>query len=187
MSTSNRGLPPRPVGGYASIGATPVDRQRLHSQSQMSYAYPPYYEYNMSSHYAQAYMQHMPMTTTEGYTLSSTYLAHAQPSSSLTDSSTPQASGSSFSSRPRWPGYQPGNHRCSKQGCTFTGSQKAVEIHMMDRHLIYPPGWDSRKRKNDWDADPSLKGYACLSHVFQSTYQIPSLASRYRFKVPLLH
>ncbi|KAI0931997.1 hypothetical protein AcV5_004648 [Taiwanofungus camphoratus] len=29
---------------------------------------------------------------------------------------------------------------------------------MMDRHLIYPPSWENRKRKSDWDADPSLKG-----------------------------
>ncbi|KAI0660463.1 nuclear fragile X mental retardation-interacting protein 1-domain-containing protein [Cubamyces menziesii] len=28
----------------------------------------------------------------------------------------------------------------------------------MDRHLIYPPGWENRKKKDDWDADPSLKG-----------------------------
>jgi len=28
----------------------------------------------------------------------------------------------------------------------------------MDRHLIYPPGWEKRKKKADWDADPSLKG-----------------------------
>ncbi|KAG5654100.1 hypothetical protein H0H81_007514 [Sphagnurus paluster] len=29
---------------------------------------------------------------------------------------------------------------------------------MMDRHLIYPPGWDKRSKKSEWDADPSLKG-----------------------------
>lgn len=29
---------------------------------------------------------------------------------------------------------------------------------MMDRHLIFPPGWDKRPRKADWDADPSMKG-----------------------------
>ncbi|KAF8912747.1 hypothetical protein CPB84DRAFT_1759390 [Gymnopilus junonius] len=29
---------------------------------------------------------------------------------------------------------------------------------MMDRHLIYPPGWEKRKNKPEWDADPSLKG-----------------------------
>lgn len=28
---------------------------------------------------------------------------------------------------------------------------------MMDRHLIYPPGWE-RKKQVGWDADPSLKG-----------------------------
>ncbi|EJD03901.1 uncharacterized protein FOMMEDRAFT_121243 [Fomitiporia mediterranea MF3/22] len=52
--------------------------------------------------------------------------------------------------------YEPGRHRCTHEQCAFTGSKKSVEIHMMDRHLIYPPGWDKRKRKRDWDADPSL-------------------------------
>jgi len=28
----------------------------------------------------------------------------------------------------------------------------------MDRHLIYPSGWEKRQKKRDWDADPSLKG-----------------------------
>ena len=32
---------------------------------------------------------------------------------------------------------------------------------MMDRHLIFPLGWEHRKRKDDWDADPSLKGCVC--------------------------
>ncbi|KAI0649855.1 nuclear fragile X mental retardation-interacting protein 1-domain-containing protein, partial [Trametes meyenii] len=54
--------------------------------------------------------------------------------------------------------YQPGTSRCTSAGCSFTGSNKSVEIHMIDRHLIYPPGWEHRKRRNDWDADPSLKG-----------------------------
>ncbi|KJA29149.1 hypothetical protein HYPSUDRAFT_127889 [Hypholoma sublateritium FD-334 SS-4] len=54
--------------------------------------------------------------------------------------------------------YQHGNHRCTYNGCAFTGSTKSVELHMMDRHLIYPPGWDQRKKRSDWDADPSLKG-----------------------------
>jgi hypothetical protein len=54
--------------------------------------------------------------------------------------------------------YKPGNNRCNQQGCTFFGSHKSVEIHMMDRHLIYPPAWEKRKKKADWDADPSLKG-----------------------------
>ncbi|KAJ3538494.1 hypothetical protein NMY22_g5136 [Coprinellus aureogranulatus] len=54
--------------------------------------------------------------------------------------------------------YQPGNRRCTYKGCTFTGSHSSVETHMMDRHLIYPPGWEKRKKQQDWDADPSLKG-----------------------------
>jgi len=54
--------------------------------------------------------------------------------------------------------YQPGNNHCKQQGCAFFGSHKSVEIHMMDRHLIYPPDWEKRKKKSGWDADPSLKG-----------------------------
>lgn len=160
MSSPGRGLPARPVlvGGHAGAGSPQATQQQHYHQHQMPYAYPPYHQHNLSSHYAQAYMQYMPITTPEGYTLSSTFVAQAQASSSFTSSSSNQAGSNSFNSKPRWPGYQPGNHRCSKQGCTFTGSQKAVEIHMMDRHLIYPPGWNSRKRKTDWDADPSLKG-----------------------------
>jgi hypothetical protein len=36
----------------------------------------------------------------------------------------------------------------------------------MDRHLIYPPGYkkDKNKSKDDWDADPSLKGCAFAFH-----------------------
>ncbi|EJD55671.1 hypothetical protein AURDEDRAFT_179383 [Auricularia subglabra TFB-10046 SS5] len=47
-----------------------------------------------------------------------------------------------------------GSSRCGHEGCAFAGSAKAVEIHKMDRHLIYPPGHS--KRKGEWDADPSL-------------------------------
>jgi len=28
----------------------------------------------------------------------------------------------------------------------------------MDRHFIFPTDWEKRKRKDEWDADPSLKG-----------------------------
>ncbi|KZP31249.1 hypothetical protein FIBSPDRAFT_1037703 [Athelia psychrophila] len=54
--------------------------------------------------------------------------------------------------------YQFGTARCTNPGCAFTGSPKSLEMHMMDRHLVYPPGWDHRNKKPDWDADPSLKG-----------------------------
>lgn len=102
------------------------------------------HQYYVSSHYAQAYTQNTAPAVAQYYA------PGAGPGSA------PQ-----FTSQPssRW--AQPGNVRCKKPGCSFTGSHKSVEIHMMDRHLIYPPGWENRKGKNDWDADPSLKG--CVS------------------------
>ncbi|KAJ7837524.1 hypothetical protein B0H14DRAFT_3870386 [Mycena olivaceomarginata] len=99
-----------------------------------------------SSHYAQAYMQQaLPpaATTPQGYTLSSTY----NPAGN--------APGPSAFSAP-W--YQPGGSRCTYKDCTFRGSPQTVETHMMDRHLIFPPGWEQRQKRPDWDADPSLKG-----------------------------
>ncbi|KAJ7110128.1 nuclear fragile X mental retardation-interacting protein 1-domain-containing protein [Mycena epipterygia] len=102
-----------------------------------------------SSHYAQAYMQQQGppagATTPQGYTLSSTY-----------NNPAPQNLNAPSTSSAAW--YQPGSSRCTYKTCTFRGSPQTVETHMMDRHLIYPPGWDQRKKKPDWDADPSLKG-----------------------------
>ncbi|KAF8708368.1 Nuclear fragile X mental retardation-interacting protein 1 (NUFIP1), partial [Rhizoctonia solani] len=42
--------------------------------------------------------------------------------------------------------------KCGHEGCLFTGTQKEVEVHKMDRHLIFPPGWQERskgKRKRE--------------------------------------
>ena len=63
--------------------------------------------------------------------------------------------------------YAPGSSRCAHPGCGFAGAPKAVEVHMMDRHLVYPAGWDRRKRAGEWDADPSLKG-CVFPHPHQS-------------------
>ncbi|TFK77014.1 hypothetical protein BDN72DRAFT_890797 [Pluteus cervinus] len=99
-----------------------------------------YYNPYVSSHYAQAYaqyaqyqplpVQHIPQ-----------YVPPPRPT---------------YSQMSSW--YQTGSSRCSYKRCTFTGSEKSVEVHMMDRHLIYPPGWDRNKSSSGWDADPSLKG-----------------------------
>lgn len=123
------------------------------------------------SHYAQAYAQYgeggssWPAVNTYGYTLSSTYV---QGSSTLASNQLSRGEHQldnghdrppqlhNPSSQGSW--YQFGNSKCSYKNCTFTGSQKALETHRMDRHLIYPPGWDHKKKKSDWDADPSLKG-----------------------------
>lgn len=135
-----------------------------------SYGYNQNYQY--SSHYSQAYSHWQtggsPLTTPEGYSISSTYAPDAVPgpnaynNNSFNESDGYSASGAARGGLRRtvahtqahW--YTPGNNKCSFEQCTFTGSKKSVEIHMMDRHLIYPQGWEKRKRKSDWDADPSL-------------------------------
>ncbi|KAF9044799.1 hypothetical protein BDZ89DRAFT_942811 [Hymenopellis radicata] len=90
-----------------------------------------------SSHYAQAYQQ-------------PTSVASTSTSSGQVASAPPPAAGHSS-----W--YQSGHVRCTQKNCSFTGSAKTVETHMMDRHLIYPPGYQKRR---EWDADPALKGKA---------------------------
>jgi hypothetical protein len=143
------------------------------------YAQPSYH----SSHYAQAYTQYgwngspSPAINAGGYTLSSTYVPDAPGPSSAGPSQFTRNGDSihnhsghdrsfqphNISSQGTW--YQFGNSRCTYKNCTFIGSQKALETHMMDRHLIYPPGWD-KKRQKDWDADPSLKGSALFVYLF---------------------
>ena len=97
----------------------------------------------VSSHYAQAY--------------SNSLGGFPQPTPTQT---TPSHSTSTYHPRPR----PKGTHKCTWDRCSFTGSQKAVEIHMMDRHLVYPPNYNKNKQR-DWDTDPSLKGHvSSLSH-----------------------
>jgi hypothetical protein len=47
--------------------------------------------------------------------------------------------------------------RCGHEGCLFAGSHKDVEVHKMDRHLIFPPGWQESqmrgKRKRGKEKD----------------------------------
>ncbi|KAJ3848917.1 hypothetical protein EV368DRAFT_75976 [Lentinula lateritia] len=119
----------------------------------------------------------MPFTNAQGYTMSSTYDPNAYVNNNQSHFSRPQNQSSggikiqSFNqANSAW--YQAGHERCTYRGCKFTGSAKCVEIHMMDRHLIYPPGWDSRKKK-DWDADPSLKGKPLLIQGTNLTLDTP--------------
>lgn len=49
-----------------------------------------------------------------------------------------------------------GPAKCGHEGCLFAGTHKEVEIHKMDRHLIFPPGWVEKgkgKRKRDDEDD----------------------------------
>ena len=112
-----------------------------------------------------AFRRQLPITV-EGYTLSSTYQpslsapvrtslsTHDQPSRSRTATSLSRRTFTPPSSS--W--LVPGTERCTHQGCNFTASAKSVEIHMMDRHLIFPPGHSNANRSSAWDGDPALKG-----------------------------
>ena len=140
LKMQRRTLPPP----HPSLPNPPVAKfqttQLPQPQTATSYVHPAYPTYFYGSHYAQAYVQQSPMATAvynAGYTKTKTTAIPVHLMSS-------------------W--YQPGNSRCSHPGCQFFGSEKSVETHMMDRHLIFPPGWERRKKKPEWDADPSLRG-----------------------------
>ncbi|TFY50427.1 hypothetical protein EVG20_g11525, partial [Dentipellis fragilis] len=174
-------LPPRPTftqnaapgqpGAYtAAAPALAQNRGMLAAQALTSTLSNPYAQHQYQApHYAQAYAQyynaaaHGQTSTPQGYTYSSTYDPNAaggapgparDTQQQQQQQQQPQRQQAS-NANAQW--YGPGSSRCAKPGCGFAGSAKAVEVHMMDRHLIYPPGWDKRKR-SDWDADPSLKG-----------------------------
>lgn len=133
------------------------------------YSVPSYY----NSHYVQAYLQASAGASVINHASSS---AGGAPNSNLNPHlvNNSPASGtfktSFLDSKSFW--YQSGNNRCKQQGCTFFGSHKSVEIHMMDRHLVYPPGWKKRKKKSDWDADPSLKGSVFFFGLYIYVYHL---------------
>lgn len=114
-----------------------------------------------NSNYHAYFMQQRPMTTAEGYSISSTYMPTTAPSP-VVRPRVPRGRGGfstlNTTSRPlpSLPFNAHGDSKCRYEGCSFGGSKKSVDTHMMDRHLIYPPGW--KKKKDNWDADPSLKG-----------------------------
>jgi hypothetical protein len=110
-----------------------------------------------SAHYTQAYTNYYPNPGSVG---PSGYHASPYPQGPFGAAvGVPPQVSSVFHPPPNsssW--YSPGTCRCTHSNCNFIGSAKSLEIHRMDRHLIYPPGWKERKRKPDWDADPSLIG-----------------------------
>ncbi len=128
-------------------------------------------------------------TTPEGYTYSSAFVpgpsfGHGRghgdggtPAGNMNTFTPPGAMQqiTSFTSMPSQSWYQPGSVRCRQTGCRFMGSVKAVEIHVMDRHLVFPPDWEHRRRKQDWDADPSLKGYVFLFFSVFLSVPLPNL------------
>lgn len=183
-----RGLPPRPslpVNPLLSNHAGNADSQQqtinVGAMAAQALTYSlanPYghlHSYTNANYYSYFTPVPRPMTTAQGYTLSSTYVPSAAGPSFASQSlswsppqrgRTPQLHPTNRVSRPFTQSSFPtrGDNRCTYNGCSFTGSKKTVEIHMMDRHLIFPPGW--KKPQNSWDADPSLKGYLSCLYCF---------------------
>ncbi|KAI6047559.1 nuclear fragile X mental retardation-interacting protein 1-domain-containing protein [Pisolithus marmoratus] len=164
--------PQNPSTSWSTSGRPPVFNTGAVTAALTNPYAQSYVPYGMSQHYYNAYIQasynrSRPATTADGYTFSSTYT----PRQNWAPENKPLPSPSTDHTHPLPPAgkravtnplkygswYQPGNSRCQRQGCPFTGSHKSVEIHMMDRHFIFPSGWEKNK-KDDWDADPSLKG-----------------------------
>jgi hypothetical protein len=135
--------------GYLNTMAAPYNTMSTDMASAPTTAHASSHHVAYSSHYAQAYqVQHYPLT----YSASGLTETHSYGALSLTSRPVfhPPSNSSSW--------YSPGTCHCTYPDCNFVGSAKSLEIHCMDRHLIYPPGWKERKRKPDWDADPSLMG-----------------------------
>lgn len=137
-STGMSGLPSRPSAPHTAHIQTSA---RPYNTSP-AYAYArPAIPFLITNPYAPTQITPetlgIPLITSEGYTLSSTF------------------SGTSANRQfvPRNNFQSGGNIPCTRQGCSYLGrSNKDVELHMMDRHFIYPPGHNQnagKKRKRD--------------------------------------
>jgi hypothetical protein len=121
--------------------------------------YPSYY----SSHYAQAYA-FASTSASDNHTLAG---GNHQPSPLAIPPLHPDPERPKPFHQRNSTWFQPGHHRCTYRDCSFLGSFKSLEIHRMDRHLIFPSDWGERKQEVTWDADPSLKGCEsifCMSY-----------------------
>ncbi|CAE6521476.1 unnamed protein product [Rhizoctonia solani] len=103
-----------------------------------------YYQSQIQPHYANAYyygQQGTAMTQSTTITVPPPGFSRHQPMASLV---------------PSHMRNRTGPVKCGHEGCLFAGTHKEVEVHKMDRHLIFPPGWQEKvkgKRKRDGDDD----------------------------------
>lgn len=115
----------------------------------------------ISNPYAPNQFEHAlrPHTTPEGYTISSAYVPNSAANSAANAPTLYFGGNNSLPSFSRQNGgyHNSGAHTCKRQGCGYRGSSaKDTELHMMDRHFIYPPGYhqNGQKRKRDDGGGP---------------------------------
>ncbi|CAE7225630.1 unnamed protein product [Rhizoctonia solani] len=104
------------------------------------------YQSQMQPHYANAYHYRQPGAATSQptqITVPSPGFSSYQPMASLV---------------PLHIRNRNGPVRCGHGECLFSGTHREVEVHKMDRHLIFPPGWQEKgkgkgKRTRDEDGD----------------------------------
>lgn len=87
--------------------------------------------------------QPLPLVPSASSTHSAPSFPPPNPSSSVPRSKAPKLDLNRITSAPM--------RNCSLSSCNYLGTVKDVEIHEMDRHLIFPPGW-VEKKKNKPDA-----------------------------------
>lgn len=146
--TMNHPLPPRPGQGSSQQQQVP--------QASTSYAPTPYPTYftNSYGYQASAYPAQNFGPPAQGYGgLVNPYAPHINYDLPPSGPYLGYGNAASSASTSRGPGVNgtgtQGPVGCNQPGCRFRGTQKDVQTHKMDRHLIYPPGWVDKKRKRE--------------------------------------
>lgn len=63
--------------------------------------------------------------------------------------------------------------KCTEANCSFEGDQHAVTIHKQDRHLIFPPGYQHKRRKQpraEEDQEGDEDEEAAMAKRFANAY-----------------
>lgn len=142
------GLPPRPASSSQTALAAP-GYAHIHQT-------PNYNSYNSSGAYSSSYYRPSAAQNILVNPYAPTQFSQALPSNNslYPHNGIHNNASSSSTSQFRSPQSR-GAFPCSRQGCSYTGvSRQDTETHMMDRHFIYPPGYNSRKRKREEGGGP---------------------------------
>ncbi|QRV76244.1 nuclear fragile X mental retardation-interacting protein [Ceratobasidium sp. AG-Ba] len=82
-----------------------------------------------------------------------------------------------------------GPARCGHEGCQFAGSHKDVEIHKMDRHLIFPPGWEEnqarkKRKRGKGPGEDEDEGYVDEEAQFRTSGSVAILGTDTKLDTP---